>query len=122
MEFGIIFNRITFNFELIMPGHHLENIQFPILHCSWSNPPKGHGWNEVLLSHNSFQTSSRSKNQKKLKTRFWQCKNRSLLRNTNLQNSKRHGTVADCNKKNEVLLKAHGWGGRRGSGGGTSRT
>jgi len=30
--------------------------------------------------------------------------------------------VADCNKKYEVLLKAHGWGGRRGSGGGTSRT
>jgi len=53
---------------------------------------------------------------------FLHYKNRFLLRNTNLQNSKRHGTMADCNKKFEVLLKAHGWGGRRGSGGGTSRT
>jgi len=31
---------------------------------------------------------------------------------------KKHGTVADRNKKNEFLLKALGWGGRRGSGGG----
>ena len=34
----------------------------------------------------------------------------------------RHGTVADCNKKNEALFRVHGWGVRKGIGGGTSRT
>ena len=42
--------------------------------------------------------------------------------NTNLQNSKRHGVAADCNKKYEVFLKEHGWGGKRFSRWVTSRT
>jgi len=57
-------------------------------------------WKVLFLSDVSFQTTNRSKIQKKIKTKFWQYKNRSLLRNRNLQNS-------DCFKIGEKV----GWGG-----------